>query len=56
LTSNNTICAVCAALEFLVNAGDFVAASRALFETNLYIVTDILPRLSVGTPIVGVNN
>ena len=33
-----------------------MAASRALFETNLYIVTDILPRLSVETLVVSGNN
>jgi len=55
LTSKNTICAVCTALDFLDKAADYVAASRALFETNLYIFTEILPRLSAKTLVIGDN-
>ena len=37
--------AVFAALTCQVKAGDYVVASRALFGSCLYIITDILPRL-----------
>ena len=44
--------AVFAALTCQVKAGDYVVASRALFGSCLYIITDILPRLGVETVVV----
>jgi len=44
--------AVSAALMGQVRAGDHVVASRALFGSCLYIVTDLLPRFGVETTLV----
>ena len=48
--------AVFAALTCQVEAGDYVVASRALFGSCLYIITDILPRLGVETVVVDGTN
>ena len=48
--------AVFAALACQVETGDYVVASRALFGSCLYIITDILPRLGVETRVVDGTN
>jgi len=48
--------AVFAALTCQVEAGDYVVASRALFGSCLYIITDILPRLGIETRVVDGTN
>jgi O-succinylhomoserine sulfhydrylase len=51
-TTASGMAAVFAALISQVEAGDYVVASRALFGSCLYIITDILPRLGVETRVV----
>ena len=51
-TTASGMAAVFAALASQVKAGDYVVASRALFGSCLYIITDILPRLGVETRVV----
>ena len=55
-TTASGMAAVFAALACQVEAGDYVVASRALFGSCLYIVTDILPRLGVETRVVDGTN
>jgi len=51
-TTASGMAAVFAALVCQLKAGDYVVASRALFGSCLYIITDILPRLGVETRLV----
>lgn len=55
-TTSSGMAAVFAALACQVEAGDYVVASRALFGSCLYIITDILPRLGVETRVVDGTN
>ncbi len=55
-TTSSGMAAVFAALACQVEAGDYVVASRALFGSCLYIITDILPRLGVETRVVNGTN
>lgn len=51
-TTASGMAAVFASMACFVKAGDYVVASRALFGSCLYIITDILPRLGVETKVV----
>ena len=55
-TTSSGMAAVFAALACQVETGDYVVASRALFGSCLYIITDILPRLGVETRVVDGTN
>lgn len=55
-TTASGMAAVFASLASHVKAGDYVVASRALFGSCLYIVTDILPRYGVETRVVDGTN
>ena len=55
-TTASGMAAVFAALACQVEAGDYVVASRALFGSCLYIITDILPRLGIETRVVDGTN
>ena len=51
-TTASGMAAVFASMACFLKAGDYVVASRALFGSCLYIITDILPRLGVETKVV----
>ena len=55
-TTSSGMAAVFAALTCQVEAGDYVVASRALFGSCLYIITDILPRWGIETRVVDGTN